>query len=81
MEFDDTYKVKIETLTKEQAIDFLRFLTIEEQRHWNEVDYADKMTCVMPHIANVWKSAAYRHRGDIDDIVVKRQRVEEMFKL
>lgn len=81
MKFDKDNKVIIDSLTKEQAVDFLKFLDLEEQRHWYEKAYAEQMMNVMPHISNVWRSASIRHSQDIEDIGRTRYKVREMIGL
>ena len=37
MEFDESNKAIMETLTREEALVYIKFLLSEEKRHWDDI--------------------------------------------
>ena len=80
MEFDKAHKVKIETLTLEEAKGFDCFLLIEFKRHVACRLDAYKMSA-NSLIAEIWESAQIRHTEDIRNIHQLRIKLRELFEL
>lgn len=85
MEFGSDHKVKIETLTREEAQHFIAFLMEERQRHLDEIDYCNLLITNNKDgpqcFHEFYLSALIRHQEDIRDIDALVEKVKEKFGL
>jgi len=81
MEFDDTHKVRVESLTREEALQFTYWLQDELTRHETCILEAQNQKAMRPVIWLILESAEIRHRGDISEIREKIGQVMERFGL
>ena len=81
MEFDSHHKVKIETLTLEEAKEFDGWLSDEYWRHERCVMEACDQKLVRPIIIPILESAVIRHTEDLFQIYKLRIKLREVFEL
>ncbi len=78
MKFDSHNKVIVNTLTKEEASDFLDFLVEESYRHHACIAEAIGMKSLRPRIADVYRNAIIRHKQDTESIKKTTKMVMEL---
>lgn len=67
MEFDKEAKVIIDTLSREEALDYIEFLEIEIERHRDAVNGACRYRYYSNKVVRkLWDSAIDRHEQDIE---------------
>ena len=85
MKFNKDHKVDINTLTKEDAEEFVWFLEDEMERHFKAQVEASHISREKldypPSYRRFYKSAALRHEEDIKDIQNLIKQVKEMYSL
>ena len=81
MRFNEEHKVIINTLTKEEAQEFIYFLQDEIKRHTKCIEEAGFKWHMRPIIGKIYESAGTRHLEDIKCSVAEMERVKEMFGL
>ena len=81
MDFDGEHKVKIETLSREEARDFIYWLLDETRRHETCVVEAENQRLMSPRIYQILDSAIIRHKEDLVGIDGKIREVKEMYGL
>ena len=81
MQFDKSHKVKIESLTLEEAKEFDDWLSEEYWRHDRCVMEACDQKLVRRVISPILESAVIRHTEDLFQIYKLRIKLRELFEL
>ena len=81
MEFDDDHKVIPETLTRDEAREFIYWLLDEIMRHGDCIAQAESQKAARPAIYLILESACIRHREDIKGIEEVIRKVRGMYRL